>query len=133
MSQYLKIPNSETECLIEIDDLDKSYDESFLSKMRKKRNNYRNNLKGNAEKGAEKYLSIPIYNDTKMLYKDVDRIMESINKICHDRNIISYKISINNESWLDGFKELSNIYDKFQNTSLVKNDIFMNKYNSLHL
>ena len=126
MDGYIKIEED-----IEFSDFigpEEIYDDSFLSQIRKKRSTYLNNLKGLAEEGAKKYLSIPVYNNIKLLHTDVEKIMKKIGEMAHDRNIISFKIEVSNESWLDGFKELNKIYSNFAKESLHKNKLFLSKF-----
>ena len=64
-----------------------------------------------------------------MLHADVNRIMKYIQNNA-DKNMIHLVLKLSSDNWLDGFKELNTIYDKFDkfDKNLIKNSIFLNKY-----
>lgn len=130
MSDYLKIDDAKPDVPdLEVDDEEKYDDNSFLSQVRRTRNDAIKNAKVHAEEGAKKYLSMPVYNDVKLLYSDVDKIMRCIKNNAPDKNMIYIVLKLSDESWLGGLRKLFVIYNDFKlDKHLINNTIFMDKF-----
>ncbi len=109
---------------------DGHYDDSFLSQIRKKRNDNLKIMQEKADNYAKKYLSVPVYNNIKLLNGDVDVIMDYISSIAKDKNMVTFSLPIEEKHWLKGIMELYNIYKKVQSSdkNICQNTYFLNKY-----
>ena len=128
INDYLKIVDADPD-VPDIDIANEEYNDSFLSQIRKTRNNTIRGAKAFAEAGAKKYLYMPVYNDIKLLYSDVNIIMDIIKKNASEKNMIYLTLKVSNDKFLDGFQKLYDIWASFQHEkNLVNNAIFINKY-----
>lgn len=121
-SDYIKFEDNELSMVPLLSD---NYDDSFLSQIRKRRNDNIITLQEESDKYTKKFLSIPVYNNLKLLNTDVDTIMNHIKRVASDKSMVTYDLNIKKDSWLLGFVELCSIYNK---ADAAYNKYFLKKY-----